>query len=263
MRDYELINAGMRRRIKRNDSMQIKSNFNFLKNHNGWREGKLHLLLGPTSGGKSTLLRSVVIDLIESNPKIRIGIWLSEESPEDVEDDLFRITGDMSVYDRVLIGSELQVEKHFLEKAQSDFREKDFDIFIFDNITTSQTYEGKSIEKQSECASELKKYAEKKNIPVIVISHTRADSGDKLLSTDDVRGSKHIANITQFFYALQTFTIGHMMVSYIVIHKARGQSPKCRIFRLVFNSEKRVNTRDIEYTHEQFKEHFKSRNKLI
>ena len=57
------------------------STFQFLLSHNGWRNGKVHTFLGVSHGGKSTLVRTLVIDALCAKKKV--GLVLSEETKVD------------------------------------------------------------------------------------------------------------------------------------------------------------------------------------
>jgi ABC-type proline/glycine betaine transport system ATPase subunit len=60
------------------------SKLGFLNAHNGLRRGSLHLVLGTTGGGKSTLVRTVLRDIIfNADNQLSVGVWLSEETVED------------------------------------------------------------------------------------------------------------------------------------------------------------------------------------
>ena len=46
------------------------SQFEFLKIHNGFRPGELHMVIAPMGGGKSTLIRTMIYDQLKFKPFI-------------------------------------------------------------------------------------------------------------------------------------------------------------------------------------------------
>ena len=73
------------------ESFQHETTLNFLKSHNGHRNGKTHIYLGVSGAGKSTLLRTLARDWLLNNTFGTMGLWLSEESLEDLKDEIAQI----------------------------------------------------------------------------------------------------------------------------------------------------------------------------
>ena len=55
--------------LKERDKVHWYSDYHFLNEHKGHRPGALHLYLGVAHGGKSTLMRSLLIDALKKCDK--------------------------------------------------------------------------------------------------------------------------------------------------------------------------------------------------
>jgi ABC-type iron transport system FetAB ATPase subunit len=242
------------------------SQLNFLNAHNGLRRKSMHLLLGTTGGGKSTMVRTLLRDII-FNPKndTQLCVWLSEESSNDYRS---QVAYGLPSHDRLLktqLFSELETEK----LNEKTFREwLDMfkpDVFIFDNITTSALYNDKNAKEQASFVTMLKKLTVEYNMATILVAHTDAKATDtmgRLINLNDVRGSKSVANLVEFAYILQRFEIGTTYFSTIRVEKHRSQELKHKLFSLQYNNQLRSFISDIPIQFEKFREMYKERNKL-
>lgn len=263
----ELVNAFLQSELLRQQKVEFKTNFNFLKAHNGFRRGKLHTLMGISHGGKSTMIRSIIDDTVSNNPDIKIGLWLSEESVVDCQLEFFKNSKDIGKYKNVDIQSEktMEYDEYKIMEEFKRFCERGFDIIVFDNITTSVFYMDKTNERQSGVAHGLKRLAEKTGIALLVIAHTGSkvtSNIDRVITQQDLRGNKSICNLTEFFYTLQTVTVGSTTKTYVIIEKHRGQNVTEKIYQTIYNPEKAIVTGDKQVNFEAFKDFFKVRNKL-
>lgn len=258
-------------RIKsENKSFFHKTNFSFLKEHNGFRNGAMHLLLGSASGGKSTLRNTLMIDFLEANKEKIIFLYLSEETLLDFERDLADCEKLRSVCDRIKIFSEqdsLQDVSMQNEKASflvDQVAMSGCDLFIFDNITTSILY-GEDFKTQGQFVLDLKARIQLLGIPVLVVAHTGAavkTSGFDLIDQNDIRGSKTIVNISQFLYVMQTFAIQDHKVTTVRITKHRSFDVDNHFFMLRYKKEDRVYIFDLPLTFEEVNELYKKQNRL-
>lgn len=264
------------------DQMQILSeasrenhfttNLAFLASHNGWRRGNIHLFLGTAHGGKSTLLRTCVVDALSSNNgEARVGLVLSEESKLDFLQE-FNHSGKMdSILDRLFLISE-QDHPELLSEPSSWFHEvkrmcqlADIDILFFDNLTTASMYEGARIQTQRDIATGLKRMATRLDIPVVIIAHTGGnvtESTNTLIEMNDIRYSKMIVNLAQFFYVMQTFKQDDARYTTLRITKHRGQECKATMFQLFYYSSVRLFMECERVNFSKVKQLFKDRNKL-
>ena len=135
------------KKIIQNEKYNFKFNtkFKFLAGQYGLRAGCIHIILGASSGGKSTLVRSLVSDIYENNSSTEnVMLWLSEDSLSDIKiefaDTLIRPESLQSIkcLSELDISSEGRKMGH---KYVFDYiRRFHPRILIFDNITTSKFY---------------------------------------------------------------------------------------------------------------------------
>ena len=72
------------------DKVYFKSHFEFIQSHKGYRPKNVHLFMGESHGGKSTLVRSLVMDACLSDEAPPVLVWLSEETPHEFLNELYR-----------------------------------------------------------------------------------------------------------------------------------------------------------------------------
>ena len=255
----------------------LTSNFTLLNAHNGLRKGKLHLFLAPTSGGKSTLGRSLLFDALDNNPDLKVFVYLSEES----EDNFLKELADSDYenqngLDRLTVYSEIDNEdKISANKLLFLMEESETDLLIIDNITTAHFYQDQKTQVQGIVVNKIKNICVRRNIPVIVMAHTGAEVTDNMrrtIESNDIRGSKTIVNYAEFLYVLQSFSSDEYdslmrkritrIYSTIVIKKSRGEHCDHQLFFLKYDSQKRIYFADREMEFQEFKNLFKERNHL-
>lgn len=256
-----------------NESRKIENNsgYSFIRCHNGYRNGKIHMAIGPASGGKSTLTRSLIIDfLINLEDGEFIHIHLSEETAEEFLIELGSTGLGFHLIKKIKITSEQDVDygdnenKMFtmLNEVLSDNRVR---AFFFDNITTSFCYMDQKVNQQAKIGRWLKALTKKHMIPVVLIAHTGGDSSmanSRLIEMNDIRGGKSIVNLAEFQYILQPFFVGETRHNMIRVVKHRGFTVNSPYFQLMYDSKPRMFTCDKNLTFNEFKELFKIRNVL-
>lgn len=244
----------------------FKSKLGFLNAHNGFRRGAIHLILGTTGGGKSTLVRTLLMDLLfEPEIQHHVSIWLSEE---DVKDYKAQLAQGLPSHDR-LLNSHAKSELDYQFKNEMELFEWlemiKPDVFIFDNVTTSCFYNDRQVKEQGEFVTKLKNITKKLNMATVLIAHTDAkvtDSMGRLININDVRGSKTIANISEFAYILQRFEINESFFPTIRIVKHRSQELVHNLYYLDYDKRLRLFKGDKHLEFNKFKEAFNARNKL-
>jgi len=248
----------------RRNRLEIGTKFNFLLNINGWRLGKVHVLLGTTSSGKSTLMRSIISDVIENNNIPKVSCFLSEETSEDYKLELYQGFKNLDFESRVDFYSEQDASS---ESARVQLLEQAFEseskILIYDNLTTSSIY-GEDFQKQSTFITNLKRAAIKTNKALILVAHTNNvhRNGRELIDSGHVRGSKTVANIAEFFFVNHQISVDTNIYNFIQIEKHRGQEPESKLFRLDYAKGKRLYVTDRAQSFSDFKELWKMRDKL-
>ncbi len=266
--------------LKEREKVHFYSDFKFLSAHKGHRPGNLHLYLGVAHGGKSTLIRSLILDALKRIDKDKkILVWLSEESEND-----FLIEFSMAlkgfdqkdaevIFKKLLIHSELSFSKHFKTEPMSTkfnyFKEAvnkpEVDLIFFDNVTTSCFYMDQKIETQSFFIKEVKEVIGECRKPLILVAHTGADvteNANRLINMNDIRGCKSIINVVQYCYILQRFHIGEMYFSTLRISKHRGQTVDEKVYTMTFDKEKNLYTKDRHLEFEEMKDNYRRRNVL-
>lgn len=243
--------------------VHFKTRFNFLRSHNGIRKNKMHLLLSPTSGGKSTAVRSIVRDFIFNNKNARVLVWLTEESKREFEQELCKTVPPSPELARISVVSEIDSSsegeeiKRNLEQIMAFHS---FDLVIVDNITTSMIYMDKRPDVQGGVSWWLKGLAKK--AALLVIAHTNTGDTGRILSEQDIRGTKTICNIVEFLYVLQPVQVNNTKFQFINILKHRGQECDGLIYRLYYKKELMAFESDMKTDFDDFKEIFRLRNKL-
>jgi hypothetical protein len=226
----------------------------------------MHLFVAGTGGGKSTLTRSLIRDLLfnpGNNPII--CIWLSEETIKEYQA-MFAMG--VPSHDRLLNtqayseqDNQIVSEMHFFEWVEMHSP----DVLIYDNITTSKFYEGKRPDDQAKFAAKLKNVIKKVNCAGIIIAHADSQQTQQkggLLDINNIRGAKTICNLTEFAYLVQTFKTPKNTFSTIRIAKSRSQNVVHDTYLLNFDPRTRSYLTDTAIPFEKFKEVYNERNRL-
>jgi len=247
-------------------SLEFDSMFDFLLNHNGLRDGAIHTILGVSHGGKSTLVRSLIADILTSNEDKRILLWLSEETRLEFLTELSYVPMP-NFKNRLFIFSEMDNSPgdNLLAKIWHIVKEKEVDVVLYDNITTGHFYMDKGVQDQSIAVKKLRRMVAELNIPMIVVAHAGAnvvDNNGSLIEMNNIRGSKALVNMSQFFYIMQTFQEDQTKHSTIRTTKHRGQQVLDTMFLLNYAPSARMYKNDMAVGFKKFKELFKKRNKL-
>jgi KaiC/GvpD/RAD55 family RecA-like ATPase len=239
----------------------FNTSFGFLENVNGWRKGKVHVILGTTSSGKSTFVRSIIWDLIKNNKLPNVACFLSEETISDYSLEIYEAFRNLDFKKRISFFSE-QDASNKAEQLDKAFK-SDAHVLVYDNITTSMLY-GEKFDQQGAFALKLKEAAHRTNKAVIVIAHTNnvhRNSRD-LIDSTHLRGSKTLAMIAEFFFINHQLNVKGNLYNFIQIEKHRGQRPSDKIFRLDYDAKRNIFKKDVVNSFDDFKELWKIRDKL-
>lgn len=254
-------------------SILYDTKFNFLRQHNGFRNSNIHLILGTSGGGKSTTVRTLLIDILPKVPRgKKLLLWLSEETAEEFFVEINKsglIEHGRPLLDKLDIFSE---QEHIDDSAQQlEFKMSEFvksgqyGFLIFDNLTTSEMYMGRKPNEQGAFSKRLKAKIQETRIPLLIVAHTKAEVTDnmhRLIESNDIRDSKSIVNLAQFIYVLQTFYINEKRINTLRIVKNRGQLVEQSMFVLKFEPKTFLFGTDRAIDFNEFKSIFKERNKL-
>ncbi len=265
---------------KAHETVFFKSNFNFLKSHRGYRPGNIHVMLGTSGGGKSSLVRGLVLDAIMNDQNdSKVLVWLSEESAKDflnlfIEQLYFYAKEkNEKILKKIIVMSELDASKHFQGQSLNDWYGKfhdevsriDVSMVFFDNVTTSVFYAEKKPEQQKDYLIKLKNFISNIKKPIVIVAHTKADINESIhrrINKEDIRGSKFLTMIAEFFYVIQTFKIENQWHPTITVEKSRSIRVNHVLYYIAFDKQKNAYSADRELEWDDFKEYFNNRNKL-
>lgn len=215
--------------LKEHDDVKFKSSLRCFKDHNGFRPGELHTIVAPKGGGKSTLSRTIVSELIYGPH--RVLLYLSEEESQkyllEINANLRKIFGTdhdriREVLDKLKVVSELEIKpksaNEWLSMINFVVEEECIDIMIIDNFTTSFLGE-LFVSKQSQVFRQLKKLACKQEIPILGFFHTAKGAAKGVYDGDNVRGSATAINMGSYNYILLFFR--QINECYLWVEKSR------------------------------------------
>lgn len=263
-----------------NEFIYYKSDFSFLESHKGYRPGKFHVVLGTSGGGKSTFIRSLVLDSIlrnETNKKTMV--WLSEETEMDFMVQFIKLLyfykpeKQKDILNKLIVVSELDQSKYFANESQKKWIEyyyhymgqQEIGLIYYDNITTSIFYAEKRPDEQKKYVTDLKNYITKINKPFVVVAHTSSEINQNInreINKEDIRGSKYIVLVSEFYYVLQNFKKDNYWFPSLKIEKHRGQNPKELFYFLAYDAQKNGYVGDRSISFDEFKENYLNRDKL-
>ena len=228
------------RNKNRKKQVVFKSLFKHLNDHNGFRCGELHLLVGPKGGGKSTLFRDWILESVRQGKKVYVR--LSEDKRLDYMDEIAKFFNDNEgdLFKNLRIESDLDItddeKQSYLDDLEMKVKNFNADIIFYDNFTTSiLTRQG--ILAEAENALKLRSLADKLEVPVVVAAHTQKSyRGDSVASGDDVRGNATLANVAAYIYGLTVFYKLPSKPSVLFTDKARHHSASNKkYYKLTFN----------------------------
>jgi len=249
-----------------------KSKFKFVNDHFGFRNSKMHIILGTTGSGKTTLLMSLIDEMLVEKKKILF--YSCEETVEDFEtkfgysnaqfdEKLLMIFHENKMLS-LLNNDTLNINEFEKQLGLAILQNKP-DVFIFDNITTSAFYDQNKL--ASETAKRIKKLCDNSGIPFIVIAHTASSVKEgQFFDSSCIRGFRSITNTAQYVYCYMRLREEFMgrttIVNCIYTDKSRGHSDASRAcYKLSFDAQKKIFTSDQQIEYASFKKYFKASQK--
>lgn len=257
------------KRIEDFNTVFFPSKFNFLNEHKGLRPGEMHMIMSTSGAGKSSLVRSIMIDLAKNN---KILLWLSEESEKSFYD-YVAINGipnghvkNIHLHSEVDDVSLDDTGRHgVIKRLQEKINEVRPAVVIFDNITTSQAYEDLKISEQVATVTTLKRMSNRTGLPFLLIAHTKGEINmfnQGLISGNDIRGTKGVINKLEYLYVFQKLSIANSYFNFIRIEKHRTQPVDKTFFALEYSVKTGGYVQDWAIDFDILKENYAQRNLL-
>lgn len=193
------------------DEVIHHSRYQFLKAHNGIRPKTLHALMGTTGSGKSTLFKCIIS---ETAAHCKVLVWLSEETVVEYQELINYL--DKSVLHNISFVEEREIPKDIRDNQEQFFEyfdqmvdESEAQVVFIDNVTTSRFYSSYfGFIGQQRTAEFLIDFVKRK-CSVYYVAHTNlkiTDNYGQIVYPGDIRGSKELPNMTEYFYIIQKFT---------------------------------------------------------
>lgn len=239
------------RNKERKEFIHFPTSMVHLRDHNGFRPGELHALIGVKGGGKSTIFRTWINECIFNSK--RVYVRLSEESSRDYQDEIVECLGrvmEVNALDSLKIDSELELshDQHgsqYFDDLKISLRNFRADILFFDNFTTSELSDC-NVMVQGKNAKALRLLAQKLNIPIIVATHTvKGFKSNTIATGDDSRGSMTLINTAAYVYSINVI-FGHPQKPTILfVDKARHHPESNKSFyKLEYNKQVGIFVKD-------------------
>lgn len=259
-------------RRRANESFEfMESRFAFLADHYGFRKGCFHVLLGTTGSGKSTIMRSLLVEMLEAGKKVLI--YSCEEMVEDFETSFSYLSAPVSTKTlRVFHESDMLQRtggskniKKFVDQLEMAIAEFGADILIFDNITTSDYYEQNP--NGAETAKRLSMLCTQSKIPFLVVAHTASTVKEgTFFDSSSVRGFRTVTNKAQYVYCYfrlrENLGEHERVASFIYTDKSRNHTEASKAcYRISFDPTVRIFSGDHKISYATFKKFFKSAQK--
>lgn len=237
--------------------------FQFIQNHRSFRPGCMHVLLGNTGAGKTTLTRTILKD-VSAEKKI---LWYSTEETKDqfqtqnaysqfVDYKNIRFFTEADILER--LDMKFSDPEPFIKQIDWAIAESKPDMLVFDNITTSVFYDQNK--KAPQLTQMLRDLMRSRNIPIFIIAHTASNIRDGVwFSSSDVRGFRNITNTAEYTYCLMRYRVPEtdQLASFVYVDKSRLHGGAKEIYRLHYDPVLRTITSDATVSYERFMEFVK------
>ena len=230
----------------------------------GWNAGNIHTIMATTGAGKSTYVRTIIVDFLRHNPEKKILVWLSEVSIKDFKTELARLPENIKL-ENIIAHSEVDSpSSSTIQNLKECSVAQDVDLFIYDNLTTSKVYSN-DYKTQVSVLHQMKQACAIAEIPFVFIIHTKKGIDKyyhRLLTSDHVQGCSDIAQISEFFFVIQNVYVGAKIMTHLILEKYRNKHPKNNIFRLEYNPELGIYDVEDPKSFKDLNDVWKHRNRL-
>ena len=224
----------------------IKSRYKFLSVHNGIRPGCLHGLKGTMGSGKSSLLKCIIT---ETAAQAKVLLWLSEETVSEYQEMISYLDSDVLVNIRFIEERDIPPQIKNNQTALFEFfdqmiEESGAEITFIDNITTSRFYNPThGLTGQQRSAEFLRDYTKETGHTIFYAAHSGShvtDNFGRVSTPEDIRGSKDLPMVTEYFYIIQKFTLDDDQVNLLRNAKHRHHPDAAGWYALKWQHESYV-----------------------
>lgn len=250
----------------------FKTQIPFLKSHYGYRPGLFHIFLGPTGGGKSTLIKTLLLDVVGNLEGRKALLILTEETIKQFHTSMAEINCFSPKWMNLIIKTEDDIYQGddfgaYIHELSEIIDKNKISIVFYDNITTSNYYMDKNPDIQSMFAKRVKnKLCQHYDIPFVLVAHTKSEittNCNKIIGPEDIRGCKSTSNLAEFLYTLQVVDTPSSRHQFIKRHKGRNYNYDSGFFVLGYNKELKFFDRMEQRDFERFKAVFEERQQLF
>jgi len=241
---------------------EFKSDLKVFADHNGFRRGELHTIIGTKGSGKSTWSKTILSELAYQEKGVLL--YVSEERKNKYLSSLnnffafskFSEASIKNYLENIVVLGELDSKISKEEELFSEMRmlivEAKLDILIFDNFTTSFLSE-LPINDQSRILRRFKFLADDLNIPVVLFFHTGKLKNTSGLDGDNVRGSATAINIGSYNYVIAQHKDGVQLRNFIFTEKARYHNKANKnMYEITYSPSAGIFTKCVDFYIESF-----------
>jgi ABC-type oligopeptide transport system ATPase subunit len=247
------------------DVTSFASRYEFLKSHKGIRPNCLHGMIGTTGSGKSTLLKCIITEAATDK---KILIWLSEENIVEYQELIHYL--DKSVLKNISFVEEKEIPQEykmdqdkFFEYFEQMVEQSGCELVFIDNMTSSAFYNMRfGFNGQGRTAEFLGSFVKTK-CSVFYVAHTETmitDNYSKVVAPENMRGSKELAIVTEYFYIIQKFTTNDKIYNVLRVAKFRHHKEAAGWYALRFEQNSYIGDSRVPF--ELINKIFKSRDYL-
>lgn len=247
------------------DVTVFPSRYEFLKAHNGIRPNCLSGMIGTTGSGKSTLLKCIITEAASGK---KLLVWLSEESVVEYQSLISFL--DKSILKNISFVEEKEIPLEYKESQDKFFEyfeqmvdDSGCDLVFIDNMTSSAFYNMRyGFSGQGRTAEYLASFVKTK-CGVFYVAHTETmitDNYSKVVAPENMRGSKELAIVTEYFYIIQKFTTNDKIYNVLRVAKFRHHKEAAGWYALKFEMSSYIGDSRVPF--ELINKIFKSRDYL-
>lgn len=223
------------------DVREVKDDHNFVANgivvHNS---------------GKSTLVKCIAAETAASS---RVLVWLSEETIVEYQELINYL--DKSILHNVVFVQEREIEKSIRDNQEKFFEyfeqmvdQANADIVFIDNVTTSRFYSSYFGFLGQQRTAEFMIDFVKRKCTIFYVAHTNlkiTDNYGQIVYPGDIRGSKELPNMTEYFYIIQKFTSESKQYNVLRVAKFRHHEKASGWYGLTYERKAYVGDKRVPF----------------